>query len=57
MIDGDAAFEPALPPQVVADLGERLRGYYSHLMSEPVPDRFIQLLEKMDRGEKAGHGG
>ena len=38
----------ALPPDVAACLGERLRVFYADLMNDPVPDAFIQVLEVMD---------
>jgi hypothetical protein len=48
-VNGDPGPEPALPSHVAAFLGEQLRTYYAHLMSEPVPDRLTQLLKQLDR--------
>jgi hypothetical protein len=48
-VNGDPGPEPALPPHVATFLGERLQAFYAHLMSEPVPDRFVQLLVQLDR--------
>ena len=45
--------EPTLPPEVVSCLGERLRAYYSHLMNDPIPGSFIQILETMDQNGRA----
>ena len=45
---GDPGLEPTLPPRVTTFLEEQLQAYYSHLMSEPVPDRFVQLLAQLD---------
>jgi hypothetical protein len=48
-VTGDPGPEPTLPPHVATFLGEQLQAFYSHLMSEPVPDRLIQLLAQLDR--------
>jgi Anti-sigma factor NepR len=29
-------------------IGEKLRAYYDHVASEPVPDRFAALLEELE---------
>jgi Anti-sigma factor NepR len=55
-VNGDPGPEPALPPHVAAYLGEQLQAYYAQLMSEPVPDRFVQLLAQLD-GKRSGHDG
>ncbi len=47
-VTGDPGPEPTLPPNVATFLGEQLQAFYSHLMSEPVPDRFVQLLAQLD---------
>ncbi len=49
--------EPSLPPQVAACLGERLRAHYTQLMSEPVPEDFLQILAPLDHNGRSGHGG
>ena len=55
-VNGDPGPEPALPPHVATFLGEQLQAFYSHLMSEPVPDRFVQLLAQLD-GIESGRDG
>ena len=47
-VTGDPGPEPTLLPHVATFLGEQLQAFYSHLMSEPVPDRFVQLLQQLD---------
>ena len=49
---GDAAAqgEPAVPVQAVELLISRqLRAIYDEVVSEPVPDRFVKLLEELER--------
>ena len=46
-VDGEPVPEPSLPPHVATYLGEQLQTYYAHLMSEPVPDRFVRLLKQL----------
>ncbi|MBM1174656.1 hypothetical protein JQC81_27535 [Microvirga arabica] len=45
-----------MPPHVATFLGEQLQAFYSHLMNEPVPDRFVQLLAQLD-GKQGGQDG
>lgn len=47
--------EPALPADVAACLGERLRAYYAHLMNDPVPVHLIRILEAMDGTRSANN--
>jgi hypothetical protein len=47
-VTGDPGPEPTLPPHVATFLGEQLQAFYSHLMSEPVPERFVQLLQQLN---------
>jgi hypothetical protein len=55
-VNGDPGPEPGLPSHVAAFLGEQLQTYYAQLMSEPVPDRFIQLLKQLDGKERDRDG-
>ncbi len=52
----DPGPEPTLPPYVATFLGEQLQAFYSQLISEPVPDRFVQLLAQLD-GKRSGQDG
>ncbi len=38
-----------LEPDVQAHLGRQLRAVYDEMASQPVPDRFIQLLDALER--------
>lgn len=41
----------ALPPEVQGPIGNRLRQVYGRLLSEPLPDRFNDLLAKLAKSE------
>ncbi|WP_262272612.1 NepR family anti-sigma factor [Microvirga yunnanensis] len=47
---------PALSPSVQAQIGQRLRQFYDALAlgEQPVPDRFIEIINRLDgaKGEK-----
>jgi len=55
-VTDDPGPEPTLPPYVATFLGEQLQAFYSQLISEPVPDRFVQLLAQLD-GKRSGQDG
>lgn len=44
---------PRLSRQVQAQLGERLRVFYEALKlgEQPVPDRFIEIINRLDQAE------
>ncbi|WP_181702596.1 NepR family anti-sigma factor [Chthonobacter albigriseus] len=48
--DGVAGKPDARPlsPDLQAHIGVRLKAYYDSVLSEPIPDRFAQLLDKLD---------
>jgi hypothetical protein len=46
-----------LPTELQGQIGRRLREAYNELVSEPVPDRFIQLLQQLKQREDQGRGG
>jgi hypothetical protein len=39
---------PQLDRQAQARIGEQLRSMYDDLLKQPVPDRFVELLKKLD---------
>jgi hypothetical protein len=43
----------ALDPTLQAHIGRQLRALYDEIVQQPIPDRFIQLLEELER-KKAG---
>lgn len=45
---------PTSPKPEVSDLiGQRLRNYYEAVASEPVPDRFMELLSQLEAAAAA----
>ena len=41
----------ALPPELQGQLGKRLRESYSELVKQPIPDKFLLLLEELKKSE------
>jgi hypothetical protein len=39
---------PALGPKVMAAIGHELRGMYSGIIAEGVPERFAEILRRLD---------
>jgi hypothetical protein len=56
---GRAPARPQKPPRVrvYGMIGQRLREFYDEVASEPVPDRFNDLLEKLEDRGKPKQGG
>jgi len=46
-----------LPVELQGQIGQRLCEAYNELVSEPVPDRFILLLQQLKKTENQGQGG
>jgi antitoxin (DNA-binding transcriptional repressor) of toxin-antitoxin stability system len=44
----------SLNPEIQAKIGKQLRAYYAGLI-EPPPDRFVELLRKLDKPADEGH--
>jgi hypothetical protein len=44
---GAADRQPQLGPDLQALIGQQLRAVYHEVLSEPVPDRFVRLLEEL----------
>ena len=55
---GDATLvQTALPVELQGLIGQRLREAYNELVREPVPDRFLILLQKLKQSECNGKDG
>jgi hypothetical protein len=49
---GDARKKGSTDGSVERAIGSRLRAYYDEVAREPVPDRFVELLERLDEDSK-----
>ncbi|MEN0040272.1 MAG: NepR family anti-sigma factor [Pseudomonadota bacterium] len=45
--------KPVLEAKVQAELGKKLQQVYSDIISEPVPDRFLNLLEQLEESSNS----
>lgn len=45
---------PSLDRSIQTRIGDHLRGMYGELLDQPVPDRFKELLAKLEQGEGGG---
>ena len=43
---------PKLDDLAVSQIGKKLRAQFDEVLSEPVPDRFVDLLNKLEAAEK-----
>jgi len=39
---------PALVPQIQDHIGRQLRSIYDDILNQPVPDRFRELMDRLD---------
>jgi hypothetical protein len=46
-----ATMQTPLPSELQGQIGQRLREAYNELIVEPVPDRFVQLLQQLKKSE------
>lgn len=54
--EGSISNRGSMPGELQGQLGQKLREAYSELVSEPVPDRFVQLLQALKQKETPGGG-
>ena len=58
MNDKKHLLKPSSPNQAQMTTSDaitkKLRGYYSSVKEESIPERFLDLLEKLDEVEKSG---
>lgn len=45
-----------LPAELQGQIGKKIREEYSKLVAEPVPDRFLNLLNQLKSKETGGKG-
>lgn len=46
---GVGSGDPQIDPRVQLEIGKHLRAHYDNVINEPVPDKFMDLLEKLER--------
>jgi hypothetical protein len=43
-----------LDPRIQCEIGRQLRAIYDDVISEPVPDRFLELLQQLEKSAESG---
>lgn len=46
----------SLPKEAQGRIGQHLRRVYSDILSEPLPDKFAQLLDELAKSERKNDG-
>jgi hypothetical protein len=44
-----ASGDAELDPRVQGEIGRQLRAVYDDIISEPIPDRFLELLQQLEK--------
>ena len=55
-VSGDSVHEhctAAIDASIERVIGEKLRRAFAHIIDEPIPDRFFELLDNLARDEEA----
>lgn len=50
----EAGPSPADRTRMTDQIGRQLRGMYDGLLSQPVPDRFLELVQRLESGDVKG---
>jgi Anti-sigma factor NepR len=45
---------PAIAPAVIRAIGRELRAMYAHIIAEGVPERFAEILRRLDEPNNEG---
>lgn len=53
----DRSGAPPLPRQAQDRIGDRLKQMYDSIVREPIPDRFVDLLARLEQQGKPAEGG
>ena len=51
-VDEVGALSASDKSRMTEQIGRQLRGMYDGLLNQPVPDRFMDLVKKLERGEQ-----
>jgi len=46
---GSGRSHARIDPRIQTEIGKHLRAIYDDVINEPVPDKFMELLEKLER--------
>ena len=46
---GKAGDNGEIDPRVQCEIGRQLKAFYDDVISEPVPDRFLELLQQLEK--------
>jgi hypothetical protein len=41
--------QPPIDPRIQVEIGKHLRAVYDDVINEPVPDKFMELLQKLEQ--------
>ena len=52
----DAGADATLDPKLQDQIGRQLRAAFEEVVNQPVPDRFRQLLEELERKQASSQG-
>jgi hypothetical protein len=44
----------SIDPRIQQEIGKHLRAVYDDVINEPVPDKFMKLLEELERSTQKG---
>ncbi len=53
-VDAGTSQQGGLGPDLQAVIGQQLRMVYHEVLNEPIPDRFVRLLEELAKNEGSG---
>ena len=49
---GNMSYTAAAKPQISDIIGGRLKTYYDEVAAQPVPDRFLELLDRLEAASR-----
>ena len=52
--ENEAESDAALDPKVLETIGQALKAHYDDLVSAPLPQKFLDLLAKLEEEERHG---
>jgi hypothetical protein len=55
--DGVVPAKPSLGRDIQSKIGQQLRAMYDDVVSQGVPSRFVDLLDRLEKRDDKGHSG